>query len=337
MVTTYLNRRLTHLLKRKKLKEKTMMSDLKDFQIEDGVLIKYTGEEAIVNVPAGVLELAQFCFEDTNVEEIILPYTVEKICGVAFNETPTLKRIVVDSANSNFCSIDGCLYSKDKKRFILSANRTDTLVIAEGCEVIAPYAFFQRRVAGIVFPKTLKCFEHSALCNCYVDADELIIPNIEFVGGEWFQATTLPPMVKVEGVKELADGAFAFSSFGCMRLPSTLTEIGGWAFYNCNMSRVYVPKSVTKLGENVFAIDCPIDTVDVEEGYSEEYSWYGNEEQEDNSNQAESPLVSCPVGFLLGVDNEECAAAKYAKENNIPYEIVLDVESFLNAECKDKK
>ena len=315
------------------------MRELRHFQIENGVLIKYTGEELIVSIPNGVVELGGFCFEDTFVEEVVVSATVEKISDAAFNETPNLKRIVVDSANTTYCSVDGCLYSKDKKSFILSPNRTDALNIVEGCEVILPYAFFQRRVAGIVFPKTLKRIEHSALCNCYIDADELIIPDIEFGGGEWFNASKLPPIVMVEGLKALADGTFAYSSFGSMRLPNTLSEIGGWAFYNCNMSRVYVPKTVTKLGENTFSIDCPIEPAEVMEGYSEEYDWYVDEEQNgeqvDSSSQIDN-FMPCPIGFLLGVEDEECEVAKYAREKGISYEVVSDVEVFINAERKEK-
>ena len=314
------------------------MSELRHFQIENGVLIKYTGEELVVSIPNGVVELGEFCFEDTFVEEVVLSATVEKISDVAFNETPNLKRIVVDSANTTYCSVDGCLYSKDKKTFILSPNRTDALNIVEGCEVILPYAFFQRRVAGIVFPKTLKRIEHSALCSCYIDADELIVPDIEFGGGEWFNATKLPPIVKVEGLKVLPDEAFAFSSFGAMCLPNTLTEIGNWAFYNCNMSRVYVPKTVTKLGENAFSIDCPIEPAEDIEGYSEEYDRYveqQNGEQVNSSSQIDN-FMPCPIGFLLGVEDEECEGAKYAREKGIPYEVVPDVEVFINAERKEK-
>ena len=226
----------------------------KDFIIENGVLIKYTGNEENVVIPLGVVKVDKFAFEDSNVVEIILPSTVETISDVAFNETPNLQKLVVSEDNPTYCSINGCLYSKDNKRFICCPNRTEALYIVEGCEIISSYAFFQRKVGEIVFPKTLKRFEHSALCNCYIDADELVIPNIELEDGEWFNATTLPPVVKVEGMKTLADGAFAYSTFGAMRLPSTLTEIGDWAFYNCYMDRIYIPKTVKSLGTNVFAI-----------------------------------------------------------------------------------
>lgn len=317
------------------------MNNIKDFEIENGVLIGYVGENATVVIPDGIIELAGFCFEDSNVEEVIISKTVKSISGSAFNETPALQKIIVDTGNSTYCSIDGCLYSKDKKRFICCPNRTEPLYIAEGCEIISSYAFFQRRVGKIVFPKTLKRFEHSALCNCYIDADELVIPNIELEDGEWFNATTFPPVVKVEGMKTLADGAFAYSTFGAMSLPNTLTEIGDWAFYNCNMKRIYIPKTVKSLGENVFAVDSLVDPGEVAEGWSEEYGWYGDEEKNGGAEEVisatQEPFLPCPVGFLLGVDNEECAAAKYARLHNIPYEVVRGVEAFLNADCSDKK
>jgi hypothetical protein len=284
--------------------------------------------------------VAKFAFQDTNVVEVIIPSTVERISDVAFNETPMLQKIVVAEVNHTYCSVDGCLYSRDKKRFICCPNRTEVLYIAEGCEIISPYAFFQRRVGKIVFPKTLKRFEHSALCNCYIDADELVIPNIEFCDGEWFNATTLPPIVKIEGVKALAAGAFAYSTFGAMRLPNTLTEIGGWAFWNCNMKRIYIPKTVTSLGENVFAVELQVESVEAEDMWSEEYDWCGDDDQTETPEVEKidtvESVLTCPYGFLLGVDNAECAAAQYARKHNIPYEVVTDVDAFLNADCKDE-
>ena len=309
------------------------MSDIKDFEIEDGILIKYVGEDTTAVIPMGVVKVDKFAFEDSNVVEIILPSTVGAISDVAFNETPNLQKLVVSEDNPTYSSFDGCLYTKDKKRFILSPNRMEALYIVEGCEIISSYAFFQRKVGKIVFPKTLKRFERSALCNCYIDADEVIIPNIELEDSEWFNATTLPHIVKLEGMRVLKDGAFAYSTFGAMRLPSTLTEVGDWAFYNCNMRRIYMPKTVVKLGKNVFAIECPVEFVGFEEGYSEEYSWSGDEEQDGKLEGATidpvEALLPCPIGFLLGVDDEECAAAQYAKAHSIPYEIVADVDKFL--------
>jgi hypothetical protein len=58
------------------------------------------------------------------------------------------------------------------------------------------------------------------------------------------------------------------------------------------------------------------------EGYLEDY------------NPADD-IAPCPDGFVLGVDDEECAVAQYARENHIPYEVVNDIEAFLNVERPD--
>ena len=71
------------------------MNEIKDFEIENGVLIKYVGEDTTVIIPNGVVELSEFCFEGTNVEEVILSSTVETISVATFNEAPKLQKIVV--------------------------------------------------------------------------------------------------------------------------------------------------------------------------------------------------------------------------------------------------
>lgn len=310
-------------------------NNVKDFEIdENGVLTGYTGSDTEVVVPEGAVELDDFFIEGDVVTAVTLPSTVSKISLAAFFEISNLKNIFVDEANPVYKSIDGCLYSKDGKRFLYCPDRTEPLTIAEGCEVIESYAFFKREVGEIIFPSTLKRFEHSALCNCTMTADELVIPHdFELCGGEWFNATTLPPRVTVKGMAKLPSAIFAFSKFTSMRLPDTLIEIGDCAFGKCLMERVYVPKSVVKLGERIFESDRPFEGVEGSDAFYDFTYDYGFDDLYDEESEEFVPTVmftSCPDGFVLGVDNEECAAAQYARENNIPYEVVTDVEEFLS-------
>lgn len=88
------------------------------------------------------------------------------------------------------------------------------------------------------------------------------------------------------------------------------------------------------IGEHAFAIEirCPIEPIRAVEPPFE-FMWYDEESQDAEHEEEATPmenLLPCPDGFLLGVDNEECAAAQYAKENNIPYEVITDVDTFLN-------
>jgi hypothetical protein len=91
---------------------------------------------------------------------------------------------------------------------------------------------------------------------------------------------------------------------------------------------------VVKLGERVFESERPFAGV---ESSDEFYIPADGCELSDEENGEECAALvesinSCPDGFVLGVDNEECAAAQYARESDIPYEVVTDVEEFLNVE-----
>ena len=126
--------------------------------------------------------------------------------------------------------------------------------------------------------------------------------------------STLPPRIVLQGVTKLPERAFDNATFGTARLPDTLTEIDDYALSGNDVSRVYIPKSVAKMGKGIFDYYYSDGT----EGYFED--------------DCDPDVFSCPDGFVLGVDNEECAAAQYARENNIPYEVVTDIEAFLNVE-----
>ena len=307
------------------------MSNKTDFVTENGELKSYVGKDTKVIIPEGVVSLGKFCFEDSNVEQIVVPSTVQNIEAVAFLETPNLQSIVVDEKNTTYCSVDGCLYSKDKTKFICCPNRNTPLYIADGCESIERCAFFQRKVAKVVFPQSIKRLQLTSLANCFFDADEMVIPQVEFCWGEWFNATILPPRVVLQGFTTLPAGAFSYSRFGSMRLPDTLVEIEAWAFAYCNMSRVYVPKSVVKIAEDVFVAERIRAEIDVEEFYdpTEGCGLYDDEfEQVETAPQEHTQ--PCPDGFVLGVDSEDSCAAQYAREHNIPYQVVSDIQDFLN-------
>ena len=63
------------------------MNDDEDFEIKDGVLVKYHGEDEDVVVPAGVTEIWDYAFEDCiNLKTIELPDTLSNISDGIFYE-----------------------------------------------------------------------------------------------------------------------------------------------------------------------------------------------------------------------------------------------------------
>jgi hypothetical protein len=284
--------------------------------VRDGEAVEYMGENTVVYIPDGIANIGDFLFEGKHVTDVHIPATVVKISGAAFFEAFDLKNIFVDEVNPEYRSIDGCLYDKRGKTFIRCPSARESVEIFEGTEKVESCAFFQCSVKEIKFPSTLKLLEEGAFMSCslWERMDELVLPYGVELTKEVFMYSTLPPRITLQGVTKLPERAFANATFGMVRLPDTLTEIGDYALSGNDACRVYIPKSVTKMGKGVFNYYYSDGT----EGYFED--------------DLDSDVYSCPDGFVLGVDNEECAAAQYARENNIPYEIVTDVEAFLNVE-----
>jgi len=288
-----------------------------DFMVRDGEAVEYVGEDTVVYIPDGITNIGSFLFEGKHVTEVHIPSTVTEMGVGSFLEAPDLKNIFVDEANPAYKSIDGCLYDKSGKTFIRCPSDRESVEISEGTEKVESCAFFQCSVKEIKFPSTLKLLGEGAFMSCSIweRMDELILPYGVELGKEVFMDSALPPRITLQGVTKLPERAFANATFGAVRLPDTLTEIGDDALSGNDACRVYIPKSVTKMGKGVFNYYYSDGT----EGYMEDYD-------------PADDIAPCPDGFVLGVDNEECAAAQYARENNIPYEIVTDAEEFLNVE-----
>ena len=221
-----------------------------DFMVRNGnEAVEYVGADKVAVIPEGITKIGLFFLEGKHVTEVRIPSTVTEMGVGSFLEAPDLKNIFVDEANPAYQSIDGCLYDKSGKIFIRCPSDRESIEIAEGTEKVESCAFFQCSVKEIKFPSTLKLLEEGAFMSCSIweRMDELILPYGVELAKEVFMYSTLPPRITLQGVTKLPERAFANATFGMVRLPDTLTEIGDDALSGNDACRVYIPKSVTKM------------------------------------------------------------------------------------------
>lgn len=75
------------------------------FEVEDGVLVRYNGSDAVVQVPAGVTAIGQAAFMgNETVTEVLLPDTVESIYTLAFSGCTALSRVEIPASVSRIDS-----------------------------------------------------------------------------------------------------------------------------------------------------------------------------------------------------------------------------------------
>lgn len=131
------------------------------------------------NITYKVTEIAFNAFNNAaNLTSVTIPASVEYVGenesayipneSNAFYNTLKLNRIEVEEGSSNYISIDGVLFTKDKKMLISypTAKEGTKYTIPEGVEKIGTYAFNGCSFSEIVFPGTLQILCFAAFHDC---------------------------------------------------------------------------------------------------------------------------------------------------------------------------
>lgn len=164
----------------------------------------------------------------------------------------------VSDNNSRYSTIDGVLYSKDKKTLIKCPRRkSGRLVINEGTEVIKENSCSYLDIFDIVLPGSLTKIEEEGFSHNYnlkkIDFGD---SNINYIPKCAFErCTSLETVIIPDSVHVIGDYAF----FGCtnladVHLPCNLERIGNYVFWNCKeLQKINIPDQIEYYGRLCFA------------------------------------------------------------------------------------
>ncbi|MBR6983910.1 MAG: leucine-rich repeat protein [Ruminococcus sp.] len=163
---------------------------------------------------------------------ITLPDNLSEI-NSDFNYNRDLKNIYIDGANDTFTSINGILFSKDKKRIIAyPLGKTEkTYNIPDGVKVIGTHAFANNKTMNnVVLPDTLEEIGKSA-----------------FSGFENLESIDLPSSLSL-----LNQGAFEFChKLKSVTIPENVSSIGNNCFALCyDLEEIYILNPECKINGN---------------------------------------------------------------------------------------
>lgn len=186
---------------------------------------------------------------------LVIPKSVTVIEKDNFELCEQLASLVVEQGNPMFDSRENC------NAIIVTA--TDTLVhgcngstIPDGVEVIADYAFSQRRnLSCISIPDSVVYIGEFAFLCCFSLGSSISLQGIRQVTRCCFDGCSRIKKVEIgKGIKSIESSAFA----GCSLLDEVvITEgtkyIGTWAFADCpNLASVSLPKSIERIEPTAF-------------------------------------------------------------------------------------
>ena len=175
-----------------------------------------------VTIPNSVTSIKGSAFASTGLTTITIPGGVTTIGTFVFDQCDKLKRIEVAAESTAFTSVDGVLFSADKRTLVYCPNgRSGTYAVPDGVTTIGATAFAHcALLEGVSLPAGVTRIEASAFQEC-----------------NHLKAFTLP-----QGVEEIGDYAFGM----CQKLteiliPHSVTELGVRAFAGCmGLSKVFL-------------------------------------------------------------------------------------------------
>ena len=181
----------------------------------------YTGSATAVIMPSEYNGLPVTAILDS----AFLNCTAMSVGDFSFYECTSLASILVDSANPNFQSIDGVLFSKDGKTLLTyPAGKSKT---------------------NYVIPDSVTGIGDEAFSKCSFLASVTISDSVMRIGKDAFEnCPTLASVTIGDSVTTIGDSAFTFcTALASIAIPDSVTSIGDEAFSGC------------KAMENLLAVD----------------------------------------------------------------------------------
>jgi len=183
------------------------------FKITSGVVSDGSGCTGDVVIPAGANSIADWAFSYSELlETITLPASVNNIGNTAFQDSLSLKNINVNSANTNFASVDGVLFNKALTQLEAypAGKPAASYTVPASVEVIDDRSFISS----------------NALKTVLFTSDSQLTSLV----GSVFQTSGLTSIVLPEGVETIGSAFSYATNLTSVTIPASVTDIGGYAF-----------------------------------------------------------------------------------------------------------
>ncbi len=282
---------------------------LKDIELPDAVteigaaalaysaITEFKTPEKVTVLREGLL---QGC---VHLKNVYLHKNVEIVEDDVFHYCTELEEIAVEAGNANYTSINGVMFSADKKTlYVYPAKRAESAYTVPACVTnIADEAFlYNEQLEKVTLPASVETIGEFAFAYCTSLKKVLLPYGVKSFGDyAFYRCTSLESMTIPEGVECISGGAFsACSAMKSVAIPKSVKEIQAYAFEGVEaLENVYYAGTdeewaaitiengndylldITKESESV--IEVPVPPIDVE--YSDEKDIAPNIETELNS------------------------------------------------------
>lgn len=251
---------------------------------KDGSQITWIGDHAfkecsklktINNVPAGLTDINEWCFESTALESVDLSNTNVTIMkdGVFYNNK-SLTSIRLPNKLENFW--DKAFYGCKVLNNIVMPSTVKGIYnnVFEGCEALSNVTFNNSYTTlghhvfkncpldAVTFPTTLTsigeyAFEGTQLKTVDLSNTQITrLPNGSFYNCQQLNDVKLPI-----ALTDIGERAFYQSTIASITFPPSLEKIGAWAFQNAHFKNVVIPTNCNTIEQGAFSDNANLTTV----------------------------------------------------------------------------
>jgi len=189
-----------------------------------------------IDIPESVTTIESMAFYGCErLTDIKLPGSLVQISPYAFKYCSRLEKIDVVESSPYFSTIDGVLFSKDKKKL-----------------VIYPYGNYQESYA---VPDGVTSINEGAFYNCHLVSVTLPDSVTDIGDNAFLESTFLKYINFPKHLKTIGESAFSqcFNLSVRVDLPNSVTSVGPNAFYLCHgITGATISNRMTKLDKDVF-------------------------------------------------------------------------------------
>ena len=262
-----------------------------------------------VIVEEGVTNIGEKAFEGCGVlTEIEISKSVTEIKNSAFSDCKALINIDVDNNNKSYTSEDGIVFNKEKTKIVrYPSGKTESIYkIPKGVEIIESNAFGNcNTLIDIEISKTVTNIKSSAFFDC----KKLININVDNDNENYTSEDGIVFNKEKTNIVRYPSGKTETT----YKIPDKVEIIESDAFEGCqSLTEIKIPDKVTRIGIKAFSGCTRLEKVEIlgRKTMIEREAFSG----------CEKVVIRC-------YKNSE--AEKYAKANNIKYELIYE-ESLSN-------
>ena len=251
---------------------------------KDGSQITWIGDHAfkecsklktINNVPAGLTDINEWCFESTALESVDLSNTNVTIMkdGVFYNNK-SLTSIQLPNKLENFWdnAFNGC---KVLNNIVMPSTVKGIYNnVFEGCEALSNVKFNDRYTTlghhvfkncpldAVTFPTTLTSIGEYAFEKTNLKKVDLSNTHITSLpNGSFYNCQQLNDVKLPIALTDIGECAFYKSAIASITFPPFLQKIDAWAFQYTQLTNVVIPTKTGHIGDGAFSDNANLKTV----------------------------------------------------------------------------